>query len=76
MHNKTECEIENQFQYNKQPNLTIIKKAEKQVADNKKPIDPKYIFDKSFKKKKGVAYRKPNKDNSEKLNSIEDLMFQ
>lgn len=71
-----EHELENQFDYNKQPNKTILKKAEKKVAEAKKSIDPKYIFDKSFKKKKGSpAYRKPKTGNDEKQNSLEDLMY-
>lgn len=75
MNKDQECEIENQFQYDKQPNKKIIKKAEKKLADNKKPIDPKYIFNKTFKKKKGIAYRKPSSDNNEKLNNLDDMMY-
>ena len=69
------CEIEEQYKFKNEPNKSLIKKAEKEIKEDKKPIDPKFIFNKNFKNKKGVSYRKPKKDNTVKINSLEDLMY-
>jgi hypothetical protein len=73
--NKLSCELEEQYKYKNEPNKDLIKKAEKGIKDDKKPIDPKFIFNKNFKKKKGIAYRKPKTENTEKINSLDDLMY-
>tara|TARA_R110001606_G_scaffold360119_3_gene512755 strand:- start:5470 stop:5766 length:297 start_codon:yes stop_codon:yes gene_type:complete len=73
--NKLSCELEEQYKYKNEPNKDLIKKAEKEIKDDKKPIDPKFIFDKKFKKNNKISYRKPKTENAEKINSLDDLMF-
>ncbi len=46
-------------------------KAEKQIKESKKPIDPKYIFEGIKTKVKGKKFRKPTPDDESKMKIIE-----